>query len=664
MTVPTMTRMTGRITEKTAMRMAAALLFLVALLATGMARAEEFISAFHAEIAVEKDGGMTVTETIAVNAEGDLIRRGIFRDIPLTFEDGQGRRHQVDFDIVDIRRDGASEPYHTETAEGGIRIYFGASDVLLDPGPHTYELTYRTGRQIRFFDTHDELYWNVTGTEWAFPIRAASATVTLPPGVEPMELAFFTGAYGDTGRAARANAAGNRAEFFTTSGLGPHEGLTIAVKLPLGSIDPPTAAQERLWFLRDNAGALIGLGGLAVIALYYLRAWGRAGRDPPGGVVVPRWDPPQDASPALVNYIDNRGFSGQGWTALSAALLNLAVKGYVTLDDLKERIVVTRTGRKVEETLPTGESVLLKSVNGEGQTLEIDRKNGKAVQSLGNRFRSAMETEHRGKYYRANWGYIAGGVALSVICLLALLVFGHLPDEGIALVIIPVGAAFFISVFSVVFGRSLRGARSLGQRIMAVLMIAFFGFVLVTIFGSVLAGVLSVGLREGLLPVLIAVGGILLLNLLFYFLMGAPTPIGQTMMDGIDGLRQYLTLAEKERMNMAGAPEMSPRHYERLLPYAVALGVEKPWSDTFQRWLATAAAGAAAAAYQPVWYGGQGIGPGSFGDRMGGFAGSMVDTLTASLPPPPKSTSSGFSSSSGGGGFSGGGGGGGGGGGW
>jgi uncharacterized membrane protein len=160
-------------------------------------------------------------------------------------------------------------------------------------------------------------------------------------------------------------------------------------------------------------------------------------------------------------------------------------------------------------------------------------------------------------------------------------------------------------------------------------------------------------------PMLFAVGGIVLLNILYFFIMGAPTPLGAKMMDGIDGLRQYLTLAEKDRMNTAGAPEMSPRHFETLLPYAVALGVEKPWSRTFETWLAAAAAGAAAA-YAPTWYSGN-FNSGSFSDRIGGFSSSMASTIASTIPaPPPSSSSSGFS----GGGSSGGGGGGGGGGGW
>jgi uncharacterized membrane protein len=160
-------------------------------------------------------------------------------------------------------------------------------------------------------------------------------------------------------------------------------------------------------------------------------------------------------------------------------------------------------------------------------------------------------------------------------------------------------------------------------------------------------------------PMLFAVGGIVLFNILYFFIMGAPTPLGAKMMDGIDGLRQYLTLAEKDRMNTAGAPKMSPQHFETLLPYAVALGVEKPWSRTFETWLAAAAAGAAAA-YAPAWYAGN-FNSGSFSDRIGGFSSSMASTIASTIPsPPPSSSSSGFS----GGGSSGGGGGGGGGGGW
>ncbi len=625
----------------------------------GAARAEEIFTSYHSDIGLAKDGTLTVTETIRAIVEGDQIKRGIYRDLPLTFTDANGRTAKVDFKLVSVERDGNAEPYRTESIKGGIRIYSGDADVFLSRGEHTFRFTYETARQIRFFGDHDELYWNVTGTDWAFPIEEASAAVTLPSGVRAEALDVFTGRYGATDKNARAVEEGDELMFTTTRRLQPGEGLTIAIKMPKGSIDRPSASTERLWWFRDNLAIIIAIAGLVIVVLYYSRAWLKVGRDPARGVMVPRWDAPDGISPALVNYIDNRGFSGEGWTALSAAALNLAVGGHVVLEDLKNSLVITSTGKAKAGRLQTGEAALLKAVEDQGGKLVIDKANGKIVQKAGADFRSAMEREHRGKYYKANTVYVVGGVVLSVLFLLAIFLFGNLDEENIGLVIVPVAAAFFVSVFAVGFGKSFRRQASLASRIVSVVVLGFIGFVAVSVFSGVFAFLVFEAVSSHQLPLLIAVGGIVLVNLLFFLLMGAPTPLGARMMDGIDGLRQYLTLAEKERMNMAGAPEMSPQHFETLLPYAVALGVEKPWSETFDRWLLTAAAGAAV--YQPAWYHGDHFTAGSFGDRMGGFAGSMADTMTSSLPPPPKSSSSGFSS---GGGFSGGGGGGGGGGGW
>ncbi|WOS63536.1 DUF2207 domain-containing protein [Sinorhizobium fredii] len=641
--------------------LAALALVLIVLAAPCSAAAEEIISSYHSVIDVAKDGTLTVTETITANVEGNQIRRGIYRDFPLTFIDPNGRRVRVDINLVSVERDGEQEEYRTESVDGGIRIYTGNADVFLPRGEHIFQITYETSRQIRFFNDHDELYWNVTGTEWAFPIEEATATVTLPDGVVAQGLDVFTGGYGATGKDARAVEEGGEIFFATTRRLRPQEGLTIAIKLPKGSIDRPSASQQNIWWLRDHLALVIAGAGLVAVGLYYGRAWVRFGRDPARGVMVPRWDPPDGISPALVNYIDNKGFSGEGWSALSAAVLDLAVKGYVVLDDLKSSIVISATGKSGGGKLPAGEAALMKAVETAGGTLKIDRANGKAVAAAGSTFRSAMEREHRGKYYRANVGYIIGGVVLSIVALAALFIFGELSEETIPFIIVPVFVAVFVSGFAVSVGKSLRRGSSLMRRILSIVVLAFIGFVLFAVFSSILAAVIFSAADPDDLPLFFAIGGIVLVNGLFYYLMGAPTPLGTRMMDGIDGLRQYMTLAEQDRLNMQGAPEMSPRHFETLLPYAVALGVEKPWTETFDRWLLAAAGGAAAAAYQPGWYHGDSFGPGSFSDTIGGFAGSMADTMTSSLPPPPKSSSSGFSS---GGGFSGGGGGGGGGGGW
>lgn len=635
-------------------------LFLTILLVTGGgARAEEVFTAYRSVIDVAKSGVLSVTETITANVEGDRIKRGIYRDFPLTVTDADGRAVKVDFKLISVERDGAGEPYRTESISGGIRIYTGDKDVFLANGEHTFQFTYETARQIRFFPDHDELYWNVTGNQWAFPIEEASATVALPSGVKAEALNVFTGPQGATGKNARALEDGDRLVFTTTRRLEANEGLTIAVQMPKGSIDPPSVSQQRTWWFFDHLPPILAMTGFVIAALYYARMWLKVGRDPARGVIVPRWDAPDGISPALVNYIDNKGFSGQGWTALSAAALNLAVEGYVVLKDFKSSLVITRTDKPKPPSLPTGEAAVLAAVQRNDGELTIGKANGPAVQKAGADFRTAMEKEHRNKYYHANTAYVVGGIAISVLFLLGICIAGVADGATAALVIVPVFASIVISVFALAIGKVFTKRGSLFVRIGSLIAAAFLTFFVIAVALSVLAVLVSMAVEAHQVPLLIGVGGIVLVNMLFFHLMGAPTPIGSKMMDGIDGLRQYLTLAEKERMNMAGAPEMSPQHFEKLLPYAVALGVEKPWSETFDRWLLAAAAGAAA--YQPAWYSGNNFTAGSFGDRMGGFAGSMASTMSSSLPPPPSSSSSGFST---GGGFSGGGGGGGGGGGW
>jgi hypothetical protein len=144
------------------------------------AGAEEKINRFDVGIKVQKDGDIIVTETINVTVEGRDIRRGIFRDLPRYYADDvkPGDKLPYQYDVRRVRRDGRKEPYTVEQEGNAYRIRIGDADVLLDYGDHTYVIEYEVKNQIRYFDDHDELYWNVTGSYWLFPIEAASARVT------------------------------------------------------------------------------------------------------------------------------------------------------------------------------------------------------------------------------------------------------------------------------------------------------------------------------------------------------------------------------------------------------------------------------------------------------------------------------------------------------
>ena len=148
------------------------------------AQQKERILTFDSHIRIHTDGSMTVIETIHVYAAGRQIKRGIYRDFPTRYTDRFGNTVRVGFQVVEVLRNGRPEAFHLKKAAKGIRVYMGQKNQRVGTGEHTYTVTYRTDRQLGYFDEFDELYWNVTGNGWSFPIGKVQAVVELPVSAE------------------------------------------------------------------------------------------------------------------------------------------------------------------------------------------------------------------------------------------------------------------------------------------------------------------------------------------------------------------------------------------------------------------------------------------------------------------------------------------------
>lgn len=146
------------------------------------------------------------------------------------------------------------------------------------------------------------------------------------------------------------------------------------------------------------------------------------------------------------------------------------------------------------------------------------------------------------------------------------------------------------------------------------------------------------------------------LALIFSYLIKAPTVKGRKLMDEIEGFKMYVKVAEKDRLNATHAPSITPERFEKLLPFAIAIGVENDWGDKFEKALQTSEE--SQKAYRPGWYSGVHF-PTHFSaaNFTNDFSNNFSQAISSASTPP--GSSSGSS-----GGFSGGGGGGGGGGGW
>ncbi len=609
----------------------------------GRAEAREEIREYISEIIVHTDGGMTVTETITVKAEGNKIRRGIYRDFPTTYKDRHGHRVRVGFELLDVKRDGKSEPHHTEGRSNGVRVYIGQEDVTLPRGEYTYTLRYRTDRQLGFFDTYDELYWNVTGHGWDFPILKVVARVHLPGDAALLQHAAYTGFRGEQGDAWRMHRENGVVVFETTRSLMPAEGLTIAVAWPKGIVAEPTGREKMGYLVSDNAALLIAFAGFLLILLYYTVAWVRVGRDPEKGTIIPIYEPPAGLSASAMRFILRMGFDMK---CFAAAVISLAVKGQATIEETKKKEFTLHSRHEANAPLTPGEEKVFEELFGAGYgSIKMEQKNHKTFQKAVKALRKTLKKEYEKVLFHVNSLYLFPGV-LATLVMIVLVVIALSDSEQKAMTLF---GSFWLAVWMPGLVVSLRKVGSSHGKARA---------------GAVFASILSVvGALAGIgflywqvsLGVALFIPATLALLPVFHHLLKAPTLQGRNMMDRIEGFRLYLSVAEKDELKYADAPEKTPELYEQYLPYAIALGVEQPWSEKFAVVLARAAE---ERGYQPHWY--RGVHLHSF--AYTGFSDGMTSAFSSAISS--ASSAPGSSSGSGGGGSAGGGGGGGGGGGW
>jgi uncharacterized membrane protein len=615
------------------------------LLLSANVSAVEYIESYHSDIEVQPNGDLLVTETIRVHAEGKAIRRGIYRDFPTRYRDLEGKNHNVGFELLSVKRDNRSEPFRTKGLSNGTRVYIGDRDVYLPKGFYDYQISYRSSRQLGFFDDFDELYWNVTGSGWAFEIRQASARVILPGTADNLSLTGYTGPQGATEQNLDFRRIDeNRAYFVTTRSLAAREGLTIVMGWPKGLIPEPDAAQQRAWFLADNKASIITVAGTLVLLFYYLLIWRRLGRDPPAGVIIPQYRAPARYSPASMRYIERMGYDK---TCFTTAIINLAVKGAIDIEDDAGNFQLTKTG-PARSPLAAGESEVLGGLFKDGSdSIDIVRTNHSQLARAISKHKKSLNKDYEKHYFKTNSGWLFPGVLLTLA--LGAYAIASLPSEEIIIKTLFLGI-FTMTPLMIIYttiSKMLRMGKNGFVRfgIFLLPMLLFF-------WAFFTVGFPFIKFVEDVpIPLVGGLVAMLAMHYFFYQWLKAPTLAGRRLLDQIEGFKHYLQVAEDDEITKRNAPDFSTDIYETWLPYAIALGLENEWSAKLNRALA---AGAVDGSYtRPTWYHAKGHSDRHFSSALAGSFDSAISS--SSVAPGSSSGSSGGSSGGGGGGGGGGG---------
>jgi uncharacterized membrane protein YgcG len=233
---------------------------------------------------------------------------------------------------------GTPDQYTLEDVESTLRIRIGDPDRTIT-GRHDYTIVYRVEGALNGFDDHNELYWNAIGTEWEVPLEHASVTVSAPASIS--QVACYVGPAGSDLSCASSEADGPTASFATT-GLDPHEGVTVVVGFPTGAVPVPRPILDERWSLARAFSATLGTLGMAggvLLALLLVLGWlfGITGRDrqpgaalaPVAGVVVES-APPEGIRPAQAGLFVDEVVNP---VAITATVVDLAVRGYLRIEE-------------------------------------------------------------------------------------------------------------------------------------------------------------------------------------------------------------------------------------------------------------------------------------------------------------------------------------------
>src|SRR5258706_16067166 len=163
------------------------------------------IERFDALIRVAPDASLDVTETITARFVGSY--NVIYRKIPVIYRMPQGLNWTLGLKLQSVTDD-RGRRLNVETSREQHYIKFKVWIPGAANATRTIVLHYRVTNGLRFFDEHDELYWNVTGNEWDVPLRAASARIELPPGADGVRAIAFNGAYGSAAQDAKGDTGG------------------------------------------------------------------------------------------------------------------------------------------------------------------------------------------------------------------------------------------------------------------------------------------------------------------------------------------------------------------------------------------------------------------------------------------------------------------------
>ena len=581
---------------------------------------------------------MRVRETYEAVFSDHSSSHGPTRTIPFSNQDGEN----ITIDSLNITatRNGESEPIaKIEKKDGYFLVNIGTNSKTVQ-GEQLYVLEYEFKNVITNYDSdgrlttedgdHQELYWDTNGTGWPNKFNSLAANVHFAGDYKAKTPAYcYTGAKNSTARDCTVERTSDGFSFKTTKALGAYENLTFDIEFPAGTFLVPSSRNYIL------VVSTAGIGLSALLAIYFeTKKYRKYAKEKityaKNLLVAPEYTPPKDFSVAEAGQV----YLESSEPTQTATLLELATSHRLQIISEETETSVLKHKKTVwkvkllEDSLAKPEQDVLKMLNGgnlpkKDEIVEIKKQTAtRSLAKIAEDYpvdtrqlllaKKLLEPTVQAKTGRAKTTKEGG-----------------LSGLFMAITIIAAGLLTYLSVSGSSF---LNYGNIVGS---PYLLFAIWGIVILTI-------IIDARLDRS------------------YTKYATRTEKGLEMSNYLEGLKLYIGMAEKDRLEFNQSTKNAPkddkgtvRLYEKLLPYACLFGLEESWLKEIQKYYD-------ALNYSPDWYyGSDPLNRAMFYSMIN----TTSNTIASNTAWRDASSSSGFSGG-GGGGFSGGGGGGGGGGSW
>jgi len=539
----------------------------------------ETIKKYDVSIQINKNGTLTINETIDYDFGDKLDKHGIIRRIPLRSKKSGIDIYKSHVKMNSVKRNGEPEKYKTKKSSGEIAYKIGSEDKYVDSGVSKYEFNYTMYNALFEKDGIYQVYFNPIGQFWKVPIESGEVNISFENN-QPIEeneiqqLKVFTGKYGETGENYTIVQKSGIIKIKTNEVLEPLNGMTFRLNLKTDKINPTWLDKLKVLYY---AVPLVAVGSVVILVLfiYGFVTWLLFRPVSLRKAIVPEFNIPKDISPMYAGYI--KGVK-KPKEILTIGMLSLLSKGYVTAEDsegngknVKYRLVANTEGNP---ELSIEESTLLNALSDDEENIfkndkshfsyQKHRKSGfedeKNLYKASQNIMNMLENKYKSRAYKTNdkfsYPFILGMVLVITVGMInrgtnsranglfddiAFVAFNFLISCGIAAVIY----IFIENLFSErkIFPAILKGG-------IAILLLIKTGII---------------GVIIGIIPAM---------YIIYSKLMKEYMEKSLRQEEHLDGMKMYIKTAEANQIMKFNDVDELVEYFKGILPYAVALGVK------------------------------------------------------------------------------------------